>query len=53
VHFPSDIEAANSLATVLVGFMNSNPAFVDDLAIARAEIRKVVPITAGDDGHNH
>ncbi len=53
VHFPSDIEAANSLATVLVGFMNSNPAFIDDLAIARAEIRKVVPLTAGDDGHNH
>ena len=51
VHFPSDVEAANSLATVLVGFMMSNPAFVDDLAVARAELRKVITLTG--DGHAH
>jgi len=51
VHYPSDVEAAHSLATVLVGFMMSNPVFLDDLALARAELAKV--LGAAGDGHAH
>jgi acid phosphatase (class A) len=53
VHFPSDVEAAGTLATIMIGFMMSNPAFTDDLAVARAELNKVLGAAVAPDGHVH
>jgi acid phosphatase (class A) len=38
VHYPSDIEAGRYLGSALVSRLHQDPAFVSDLATARAEV---------------
>jgi acid phosphatase (class A) len=42
VHFPSDVEAGKIAGTVIAAFVLQNPAFQEDYAKARAEVRKVL-----------
>jgi acid phosphatase (class A) len=45
-HYPSDVEAGRIAATVVAAFLLQNPAFQDEFAKAKAELRGVLGLPA-------
>lgn len=48
VHFPSDVAAGQTMGAATVARLHADPAFIEDLAAARAELAKAPPAAGCD-----